>query len=80
MLQNFPVAVPSIDEQRRHCWTSLTARQPAARCLRLAKANDAITHLNEYRTALISAAVTGKIDVRDPLHTDAATATPHPTP
>ncbi|MCY4628952.1 MAG: type I restriction endonuclease subunit S, partial [Acidobacteria bacterium] len=25
----------------------------------------AIDHLNEYRTALISAAVTGKIDVRN---------------
>ncbi|MDE2973501.1 MAG: hypothetical protein OXU64_02095 [Gemmatimonadota bacterium] len=28
------------------------------------KANDAIAHLNEYRSALISAAVTGRIDVR----------------
>ncbi len=30
----------------------------------IAKVNQAIEHLNEYRTALISAAVTGKIDVR----------------
>ncbi len=30
----------------------------------IAKIRQAIDHLNEYRTALISAAVTGKIDVR----------------
>ena len=30
----------------------------------IAKVNKAINHLNEYRTALISAAVTGEIDVR----------------
>ncbi len=29
------------------------------------KVRDAIDHLQEYRTALISAAVTGKIDVRE---------------
>ena len=31
----------------------------------VAKVNEAIDHLNEYRTALISATVTGKIDVRE---------------
>ena len=31
----------------------------------IAKVRDAINRLKEYRTALISAAVTGKIDVRD---------------
>ena len=31
----------------------------------VAKVNDAITHLKELRTALISAAVTGQIDVRE---------------
>jgi len=30
----------------------------------IAKVNEAISRLREYRTALISAAVTGKIDVR----------------
>ena len=30
----------------------------------IAKVNKAIEHLTEYRTALISAAVTGEIDVR----------------
>ena len=30
----------------------------------IAKAEEAIDRLNEYRTALISAAVTGQIDVR----------------
>lgn len=39
----------------------------------------AIDRLTEYRAALISSAVTGKIDVRDHVHTDAAT-TPHLTP
>lgn len=46
----------------------------------IARADDAIAYLNEYRTALISSAVTGKIDVRNPPHTDPATTTiPHPT-
>ena len=31
----------------------------------IAKVRQAIDHLKEYRTALISAAVTGKIDVRN---------------
>jgi transcriptional regulator len=31
-----------------------------------AKVQEAIDHLREFRTALISAAVTGKIDVRTP--------------
>jgi type I restriction enzyme S subunit len=31
----------------------------------ITKIHQAITHLKEYRTALISAAVTGKIDVRE---------------
>jgi type I restriction enzyme, S subunit len=31
----------------------------------IVKVQEAIEHLKEYRTALISAAVTGKIDVRE---------------
>ncbi len=44
----------------------------------VARANDAIAHLNEYRTALISAAVTGKVDVRRAL--EPSTTTPRPAP
>ena len=33
--------------------------------LLIAKVHEATDHLREYRTALISAAVTGKIDVRE---------------
>ena len=48
----------------------------------IAKAGQAIAHLNEYRTALISAAVTGKIDVRRALEPNATPnpTTPNPTP
>lgn len=42
----------------------------------VSKAHQAIGALNEYRAALISAAVTGKIDVRDHRH---ISTTPHPT-
>ena len=60
------LVVPSIplEEQRRIVeYLDETTR----RIDRLvAKMNEAIDHLNEYRTALISAAVTGKIDVREP--------------
>lgn len=45
----------------------------------IAKADDAIAHLNEYRTALISTAVTGKIDVRA-FQTDTAPNPPTPPP
>jgi type I restriction enzyme S subunit len=38
----------------------------------VAKVRDAIDRLKELRTALISAAVTGKIDVRDPRHSGAS--------
>ena len=41
----------------------------------IAKVDEAINHLHEYRTALISAAVTGKIDVRRNLHSDVAADT-----
>lgn len=34
-------------------------------CMTVLKVREAIDRLKEYRTALISAAVTGKIDVRE---------------
>lgn len=54
--------IPPLPEQRaivRHL-----DRETAKIDALVAKAKDAIAHLNEYRTALISAAVTGQIDVR----------------
>ena len=69
------VGLPPLNEQNeiaRHL-----DRETATIDRLVAKANDAIVRLNEYRTALISAAVTGKIDVRHHLQ---ATTTPHPTP
>ena len=44
----------------------------------IAKVNEAIERLNEYRTALISAAVTGQIDVRH--HGDHTVSDNTPTP
>ncbi len=54
---------PPIDEQ------SSIVKDVDARCRILDEANRAVelamSRLNEYRSALISAAVTGKIDVRN---------------
>ena len=71
--QRFPF--PSTTEQR--AIVRSLDRETAKIDTLIAKADDAIAHLNEYRSALISAAVTGKIDVRHYLQAD---ATPHPTP
>lgn len=55
--------VPPVDEQE------IIVNHIRQECLRLdlliAKIRQAINHLKEFRTALISAAVTGKIDVRE---------------
>ena len=56
------VGLPPIDEQ--YDIARFLDCEAAAIDELVAKANDAIDRLNEYRTALISAAVTGKIDVR----------------
>ena len=58
--------VPPLDEQRQivgHV-TDKGAKIEKA----LARIRDSIERLQEYRTALISAAVTGQIDVRDEVH------------
>ena len=63
MLQNFPVLVPPLSEQ-----PAIVAHvdQDTARLDGLsARVETAIERLQEYRTALITAAVTGKIDVRE---------------
>ncbi len=63
ILQNLPCSEPPLDEQ----FEIVTyIRREALTIGRLVEqAGRAIDRLKEYRTALISAAVTGKIDVRD---------------
>jgi type I restriction enzyme S subunit len=55
--------MPPVDEQKRIC--DYIDKQVAAIDMLRAKVRDGIEKLREYRTALISAAVTGKIDVRE---------------
>ena len=63
MLQDFPVSFPPLREQ--HAIT-VFLDQETARIDRLAsQVERAIERSQEYRTALITAAVTGKIDVRE---------------
>ena len=60
---NLSISLPSIEEQRVIVQTvsSLSGHIDGLVC----KVESAILRLREYRTALISAAVTGKIDVRE---------------
>ena len=61
-LRDSHVPVAPVVEQREI--VGFLDRETATIAELVSKANDAITLLNEYRTALISAAVTGRIDVR----------------
>ena len=62
-VQCLVIAVPPVPEQLQiEKWASYTTATIDAL---VAKVRDAIDRLKELRTALISAAVTGKIDVRD---------------
>ncbi len=61
-ISSFPVAIPSVDEQEAIV-SFLLETTPKIDTL-VAEAQRAIALLKERRTALISAAVTGKIDVR----------------
>jgi len=58
-----PVALPLLEEQR--AIAAFLDRETAKIDALVEKVRDAIDRLKEYRTALISAAVTGKIDVRE---------------
>ena len=60
--RNLVVPVPPRQEQR--AITAFLDRETAAIDALISKIRQAIHHLKEFRTALISAAVTGKIDVR----------------
>ena len=60
---NIPFPVPPLDEQR--AITEYLNQKTARIDILSEHAGTAIERLNEYRTALITAAVTGKIDVRE---------------
>lgn len=62
-LKNLPMPAPSLPEQRRI--VVFLGDETARIDTLVAKVRDAITRLRELRTALISAAVTGKIDMRE---------------
>ena len=55
--------VPPVPEQGQI--VTFVRKETAAIIALIAKVNEAIAHLTEYRAALISAAVTGQIDVRE---------------
>jgi len=63
ILGELQVAVPPLKVQREI--TELVGRQSEQIQNLVVKVRDGIDRLKEYRTALISAAVTGRIDVRD---------------
>ena len=65
-LRRYLFAFPPKDEQTRIVLH--LDRECAKVDALLSKVGDAITLMREHRTALISAAVTGKIDVREPIH------------
>ena len=62
-LASCPVLVPEPVEQLK--LVAVLDRETSRIDALIARVEEAIDHLNEYRTALISAAVTGKIDVRN---------------
>lgn len=64
-LGNFRVPAPTIEEQK--AIVSFLDRETARIDDLIGKVQEAIERLKEYRIALISAAVTGKIDVREAL-------------
>jgi type I restriction enzyme S subunit len=63
VLSNLPMPLAPIDEQSTII--DMLARETAKIDSLLQRVRDGILRLQEYRTALISAAVTGKIDVRE---------------
>ena len=62
-MREIPIQCPEVKEQR--VIAAFLERETAKIDAFIAKVRQAITFLSEFRTALISAAVTGKIDVRE---------------
>ena len=61
-IRNWTACCPPIPEQAEI--VAFIERESRKLDSAISKVEDAVERLNEYRTALISAAVTGKIDVR----------------
>ena len=59
------VVIPCPPKDEQHAIAAFLDRETARIDTLIATARDAIDRLEELRTALISAAVTGKIDVRE---------------
>jgi len=70
-MRNVTVPVPPLDEQEQII--DYLRRQTADLDALIAKVREGIEKLKEYRTALISAAVTGKIDVREEVEKGSST-------
>jgi restriction endonuclease S subunit len=62
-MATYELAMPPAPEQR--AIVAFLDRETTRIDALMARVRDAIDHLKELRTALISAAVTGKIDVRE---------------
>lgn len=62
VIENLPIVLPPLPEQR--AIASFLDRETVRIDGLINKVNESIALLREYRTALISVAVTGKIDVR----------------
>ena len=79
-VKTLTMPIPTLAEQDRI--VAFVRKETVAIDALIAKAGQAIAHLTEYRTALISAAVTGKIDVRRALEPNPTPnpTIPHPTP
>ena len=63
-----PLPIPPLDEQR--AMTEYLDRETECIDALVTKNRQLIERLQEYRTALITAAVTGKVDVREPVAAD----------
>ena len=61
-LARMPIGIPPKQDQK--VISDFVGQEKTKADILIAKVHQAIDHLKEYRTALISAAVTGKIDVR----------------
>jgi len=68
ILSRLPLPIPPVEEQRTVA--TYLDRGTAKIDTLVSEIETGIAHLEEYRTALISAAVTGKIDVRNALLSD----------